>query len=139
MKMDTISQPVVLRWFPGGQQYEQALRATLAYDRKEPYEARVLFPVGLEHLDLVLACDLLANGLTGPATYGGIRVWPNHDQYWAVCIGWTTPTGQARVEARATAVAHFVNLTYYLVPQGTEPPRTDIDTVIAAILNDGRR
>jgi hypothetical protein len=135
--MDTVSQPVVLQMFSERQQYGHALRAALAYDRKEPYEVRVLFPAGLEHLDLVLARDLLASGLTGPATYGGIRVWPNHDQYWAVCIGWTDPAGHARVEVRAAAVAHFLNLTYYLVPQGTEPPRTDIDTVIAAILNGG--
>lgn len=135
--MDTVSQPVVLRMFKEGQRYEHVLRATLAYDRNEPYEARVLFPADLEHLDLVLARDLLADGLTGPATYGGIRVWPNHDEDWALCIGWTTPAGPARFEARATAVAHFVNLTYYLVPRGSEPPRDDIDTVIAAILTEG--
>jgi Streptomyces sporulation and cell division protein, SsgA len=137
VNMDTVSQPVSLRMFTGGQRHEQALNATLAYDRKEPYEARLLFPLGLEHLDLVLARDLLASGLTGPATYGGIRVWPNHDHYWVACIGWTTPAGHAPVEARAVAIAHFLNLTYYLVPQGSEPPRADIDTVIAAILAEG--
>ena len=44
MKMDTISQPGQLM-FEGGQRYE--LRATLAYDRKEPYEVRLLFPLTL--------------------------------------------------------------------------------------------
>lgn len=137
MKMDTVSQPVGLRMFKEGQRYEHVLRATLAYDRKEPYEVRVLFPQGLEHLDLVLARDLLASGLTGPASFGCIKVWPNHDHYWALCIGWTTPAGPARFEVPATTVARFLNLTYYLVPQGTEPPRADIDTVIAAILAEG--
>jgi hypothetical protein len=28
-------------------------------------------------------------------------------------------------------------MTYHLVPRGSEPPRTDIDNVIAAILADG--
>ena len=137
MKMDTVSQQVGLRMFIGRQRYEHPLNATLAYDRKEPYEVRVVFPAGLEHLDLALARDLLASGLTGPATYGGIRVWPTHDQYWAVCIGWTDQDGQAWLEAPATMVMHFLNLTYHLVPQGTEPPRTDIDHVIAAILAEG--
>jgi hypothetical protein len=135
VKMDTVSQLVALRMFTSGEQHE--LSVMLAYDRKEPYEARVLFPAGLEHLDLALARDLLADGLAGPATYGCIRVWPNHDRYWAVRIGWTTPAGQVRVEAPATVVAHFLNLTYHLVPQGSEPPRTDIDAVIAAILAEG--
>jgi hypothetical protein len=135
--MDTVSLPVWLLMSTDGQQYEQTLRATLAYDRKEPYEVRVLFPPGLEHLDLVLARDLLASGLTGPVTFGGVRVWPNHDDYWAVRVGWSTPEGHAWFEAPATMVAHFLNMTYYLVPHGTEPPRDDIDNVIAAILNSG--
>lgn len=44
VKMDTISQPAGQLMFEGGQRYE--LRATLAYDRKEPYEVRLLFPPG---------------------------------------------------------------------------------------------
>jgi Streptomyces sporulation and cell division protein, SsgA len=135
VKMDTVSGPISLRMFISGQQHEHALPATLAYDRKEPYEVRLLFPPGLEHLDLVLARELLDRGMTGPATYGGLRVWPNHDEYWAVCIGLATPVGEARFEAQAATVQHFLNMTYYLVPKGTEPTRTDIDNVIAAILN----
>lgn len=135
MKMDTVSQPTALVMSEGGQRYE--LHATLAYDRKEPYEVRLLFPPGLEHLDLVLARELLDQGMIGPATFGGIRVWPGHDGRWAVCIGLLTPAGGARFEAQAATVQHFLNLTYRLVPRGTEPPRTDIDTVIAAILADG--
>jgi hypothetical protein len=133
--LDTVSQPAGLVMFEGGQRYE--LRATLAYDRKEPYQVRLLFPPGLEHLDLVLARELLDRGMIGPATFGGVRVWPNHDHYWAVCIGMMTPVGGARFEAHAATVQHFLNLTYRLVPRGTEPPRTDIDNVIAAILADG--
>jgi len=87
--MDTISQLAGLLMFEGGQRYE--LRATLAYDRKEPYEVRLLFPPGLKHLDLVLARELLDQGLIGPATFGGIRVWPAHEGRWTVCIGLVTP------------------------------------------------
>jgi len=137
VKTGTVSQPIGLLMSSDGQRYGHALNATLAYDRKEPYEVRVLFPRGLEHLDLVLARDLLASGLAGPATFGGVRVWPNHDRYWAVCVGWRTPDGPARFEAPATMVEHFLNVTYCLVPQGSEPPRADIDNVIAAILGSG--
>lgn len=137
MKMDTVSLLVGLRMFEGAQRYD--LRATLAYDRKEPYEVRVLFPQGLEHMDLVLARDLLAWGLTSPATFGGIQVWPGREDRWAVCIGLTTPAGYAQFDARATMVAHFLDMTFLLVPQGAEPPRTDIDNVIAALLNGGAR
>ena len=41
-------------------------------------------PPGLEHLDLVLARELLDQGLIGPATFGRIRVWPAHDGRWTV-------------------------------------------------------
>jgi hypothetical protein len=135
VKVDTVSQPVGLLLFAGERVYE--LRATLAYDAKEPFEVRVLFPPGLEYLDLVLDRELLDQGLIGPATFGGIRVWPGHEGRWAVCLAIVTPAGDARFEAQAVAVQHFLNLTYYLVPRGTEPPRTDIDNVIAAILADG--
>jgi hypothetical protein len=36
------ADPAALLMFEGGRRYE--LRATLAYDRKEPYEVRLLFP-----------------------------------------------------------------------------------------------
>jgi hypothetical protein len=136
---DTVSQSAGLRRVAGGQVYQHLLRATLAYDRNEPYEVRVLFPQGLEHLDLVLARDLLAGGLDRPVTFGGIGVWPSLDDRWAVCIGWSTPEGHAWFEALTATVAHFLDMTYCLVPRGTEPPRTDIDDVIAAILNGGPR
>jgi hypothetical protein len=38
------ADPAVLLMFEGGRRYE--LRATLACDRKEPYEVRLLFPLG---------------------------------------------------------------------------------------------
>jgi hypothetical protein len=132
-----VSQSAGLRRVADGQVDEHLLRATLAYDQTEPYEVRVLFPEGLEQMDLVLSRDLLASGLAGPVTFGGIGVWPSLDDRWAVCIGWSTPEGHAWFEALATTVAHFLDMTYLLVPRGTEPARADIDNVIAAILNSG--
>ncbi|HEY6492091.1 MAG TPA: SsgA family sporulation/cell division regulator [Trebonia sp.] len=135
--MDTVSQSVGLRRVADGQVDQELLRATLAYDRSEPYEVRVLFPPGLEQMNLVLSRELVAGGLNHPVTFGGIGVWPSLDDRWAVCIGWSTPEGHTWFEALATTVAHFLDMTYRLVPWGSESPRADIDNVIAAILNGG--
>jgi hypothetical protein len=133
--MDTVSQPVGLVIFEGGQRFP--LHATLAYDRNEPYEVRLLFPAGLEYLDMVLARELLAGGLVEAASFGGMRVWLVGGDRRVVCIGWTGPVGEARLEVPAVSVACFLDMTYCLVPEGDEPPRADIDGVIAAILADG--
>jgi len=133
--MDTVSQLVGLVMFEGAQRYP--LRATLAYDRNEPHEVRLLFPAGLEYLDMALARELLAGGVTRNATFGGTRVWLADGDHGVVCIGWTGPVGEARLEAPAASVACFLDITYSLVPEGDEPPRTDVDDVIAAILANG--
>jgi Streptomyces sporulation and cell division protein, SsgA len=135
MKMDAVSQPVGLVMFERGQRFP--LHASLAYDRKEPYEVRILFPPGLEYLDMVLARELLAGCLVKAATFGAIRVWLVGNDDGTVCIGWRGPVGEARLEVPAVSVACFLDMTYCLVPEGGEPPRTDIDSVIAAILADG--
>jgi hypothetical protein len=121
--------------FEGAQRFP--LRATLAYDRNEPYEVRLLFSPGLEYLDMVLARELLAAGLVEAASFGGIRVWLAGGDRRVVCIGWTGPVGEARLEVPAVSVACFLDMTYCLVPEGGEPPRADNDNVIAAILADG--
>jgi hypothetical protein len=129
--MDTVTQPVGLLRFEDG--WRCAVRAVLAYNRNEPYEVRVLFPPGLEHLDVVLARELLAGGLDGGATFGCMLTW------WAdgdVRIGWAGPDGDIRLELPAAIVAGFLAMTYHIVPEGTEPTRTDVDAVIAAILAD---
>jgi hypothetical protein len=133
--MDSVSQLVGLVMFEGGQRFP--LRATLAYDGKEPYEVRLRFPAGLEYLDMVLTRELLARGLAGAATFGGMRVWLGGGGSRTVCIGWTEPGGEARLEVPAASVACFLDVTYCLVPEGGELPRADIDKVIAAIFADG--
>ena len=135
--MDTVSQPVGARLAVGGKQSERVLNATLVYDRSEPYEVQVLFPPGLDHLDLVLARELLADGLVSAATFGDMRVWLDGGDYGTVCIGWASPGVEVRLEVPAVSVACFLDMTYWLVPEGAEPPRTDIDEVIAAIFADG--
>jgi hypothetical protein len=134
--MDSVSQPVGLVMFERGQRFP-GLTATLAYDRKEPHAVQILFPPGLEYLDMVLARELLAGGLIRPATFGCMRTWLIGDDSGTVCIGWTGPVGEARLEVPAASVTCFLDMTYSLVPEGDEPPRTDIDDVIAAILADG--
>lgn len=135
MNTDTVSQPVGLVMFEGGQQFP--LHATLAYDPKEPYEVRVVFSPGLEFLDIALARELLSGGLARAVTFGGMRAWRAGSGRGTVCIGWTGPVGEARLEIPAPAVARFLDMTRRLVPEGSEPPLTDLDTVITAILTDG--
>jgi hypothetical protein len=66
-----------------------------------------------------------------------MRAWLAGGDRRVVCIGWTPPAGEARLEVPAASVGCFLDITYCLVPEGGEPPRTDIDNVIAAILADG--
>ena len=135
--MDSVSQPVGVRLAVGGKQGERVLNATLVYDRSEPYEVRLLFPPGLDHLDLVLARELLAGGLVSAATFGGMAAWLEGGDRGIVCLGWTSPAGDARLEIPAVSVACFLDIAYCFVPEGDEPPRTDTDDVIAAILAEG--
>jgi hypothetical protein len=135
--MDSVSQPVGVRLAVGGKQGERVLNATLVYDRSEPYEVQILFPPGLDHLDLVLARELLVGGLVSAATFGGMAAWLEGGDYGTVCIGWAAPGVEVRLEVPAVSVACFLDMTYWLVPEGAGPPRADIDEVIAAIFAGG--
>lgn len=135
MKMDTISMPVALVICERGQRRE--LRATLAYDRREPHEVRILFSPGREHLDRVLDRGLLAGGLTGHVTFGGVRAWPHPGDPSLLCIAWPAPEGDTRYQVRAELVRYFLHLTYHIVAEDEEPERSDIDEGIAAILSNG--
>jgi Streptomyces sporulation and cell division protein, SsgA len=86
---------------------------------------------------MALARELLADGMVKATTFGAMRVWLVGNDDGTVCIGWTGPVGEARLEVRAVSVACFLDMTYCLVPEGSELPRADIDDVIAAILADG--
>ena len=132
--MNTVSTLVPLRMFAHGREAE--LTATFGYDISEPYEVRVTFHAGLaDQAEWVFARSLLSAGVNGPTGSGDVRVWP-HD-YGILNIALTSPHGAARFEAPAASVARFLDITRLLVPEGTEPARTDLDAGIAAILAEG--
>jgi hypothetical protein len=133
--MDTVSLPVGLVMCMHGRRLE--LRAALHYDQKEPYQVKILFPPGRQHLDVVLARELLANGTVEPATFGCMRVWPSGGDIGTVCIGYETPAGDARLEIPAFSVMCFLDMANVLVPEGREPDRTDTDATIRAIPAEG--
>jgi hypothetical protein len=47
------------------------------------------------------------------------------------------PEGDTRLEIPAVMVTCFLDMAYYLVPEGHEPGRTDINATITAILAEG--
>lgn len=75
-----------------------------------------------------------AGGMSQATIATGCR--PAGGDRHAVCIVWSRPADDARLEVPAALVTRFLDLTYLIVPEGEEPPRTDIDDVITAILND---
>lgn len=131
--MDAFSVPGDVTVFAGGQRCE--LRATFCYDRNEPHQVQILFLPGWERLDLVFARELLAGTANKPAGDGAVRVWTS-GRGMTVCIE-AVRDEPTWFEVPAEIVICFLDLIYRIVPEGTEPPRTDIDDVIAAILADG--
>jgi hypothetical protein len=134
MKTDTFSVPADVVMFEGGQRCE--LRATFCYDRNEPHEVQILFPPGSEHLDLIFARELLVGTAIRPAGDGAVRVWTS-ERGLTACIDAAARDEPTWFEVPAEIVICFLDMTYRLVPEATEPPRADIDAGIAAILAGG--
>jgi len=131
--VSTVSAPVGLRLLAW--RHEVPVPARFCYDEREPFEVRAVLSAGLavEPAEWVFARSLLTDGMHGPAGAGDVRTWPSPDHRHLV-IELTSPSGTGRFEAPAADVARFLNATFMLVPDGTEPPRDDIDAAIAAIL-----
>src|ERR1700728_1028752 len=90
------------------------LVASLSYSADDPYAVRMAFHVGTdEPVEWIFARELLATGLTCPAGGGDVQVWPASPGRHAVLnIALSSPFGQARFEARASATSGFLHLTY---------------------------
>lgn len=135
--MSTVSHVTGLRLLAWG--LEVPVLARFCYDEREPFEVRAVFGMDLaaEPAVWVFARSLLADGMHGPAGTGDVRTWPSAGHQHLV-IELTAPYVTARFEAPAADIARFLDATYALVPDDAEPPRTDIDAGIAAILNGHR-
>ncbi|MDR8415085.1 SsgA family sporulation/cell division regulator [Nonomuraea sp. 3-1Str] len=117
------------------------LAATLTYTSRDPYavELALLDAYGDELQAHVFARSLLADGLSGAAGQGDVRVGPVGNDDWLVI---ELSGEELRNEAADTVsffvareqVVSFVARSYRLVPKGLEHEWIDWDREIASVL-----
>ncbi|MEU2623052.1 SsgA family sporulation/cell division regulator [Streptomyces sp. NPDC007157] len=112
---------------------------SLRYEPADPYVVRAVFFTDTdEPTEWVLGRDLLADGLTGSAGCGDIRVWPGvgrGDQVMYIVLG--SPAGTALLEVPVQDVRTFLQDTEALVPRGTESGRIDWELELANLFAKG--
>src|ERR1700733_2871415 len=110
------------------------LVASLYYSAEDPYAIRMAFHVGTdEPVEWILARDLLAGGLEGPAGEGAVQVWPpGHERPELLNIALPPPFGDAHFEAPRASTAAFLSRTYEVISAGNESEYIDV----AAELDD---
>jgi hypothetical protein len=112
------------------------LVASLSYSADDPYAVHLAFHVGTdEPVEWTFARELLATGLTCPAGEGDVRVWPaSPGRREVLNIALSSPFGQARFEAPASATSGFLHLTYGIVAAGREDEFIDVDNELGQLL-----
>jgi hypothetical protein len=112
------------------------LVASLSYSADDPYAVRMAFHVGTdEPVEWTFARELLATGLTRPAGDGDVHVWPAPPARREVLnIALSSPFGQARFEASASATSGFLYLTYGIIAAGREDEFIDVDNELGQLL-----
>ena len=112
--------------------------ATLLYDFNEPYAIDAEFHTADGDVTWVFGRDLLNAGLTTPTGEGDVAIWPSTQQGTSVlCLSLDSPSGSAVLEAELAEVAAFLDVTFSLVPAGTEMEFLDLDAELAQLLGDG--
>ncbi|MFE2578722.1 SsgA family sporulation/cell division regulator [Streptomyces sp. NPDC059378] len=119
--------------------YALPMRMSLRYEPTDPYVVRAAFSTDTDELaEWVLGRDLLADGLTGAAGSGNIRVWATvgrGDQAMYIVLG--SPAGTALLEVPVQDVKAFLEDTQTLVPRGTESGHIDWDIELANLFATG--
>jgi hypothetical protein len=115
--------------------------ASLRFVTSDPYAVHVTFRTGRHSDDpnvvWTFARQLLADGLTGPAGMGDVRVWPITERRGrVVALALCSPSGEALFEVPRDALSDFLQRTYAEVPPGYEDRHFDIDAEIAVLLGD---
>jgi hypothetical protein len=114
-----------------------AVPATLSYTREAPYAVTAAFHTAEGDVTWIFGRDLLCQGLEAPVGDGDVAVWPSvQGDVESLCLSLSSPTGSALLEADIAAVEAFLDLTYVLVPSGSEGDHLDIDAGLDAILRD---
>ncbi|MFD7639402.1 SsgA family sporulation/cell division regulator [Kitasatospora sp. NPDC059795] len=106
----------------------------VGYHPGDPYAVRLTFPDGTPDggVTWLIARDLLAAGLAGPAGDGAVRIrpWPNGRIRLAFRGADAT---RATVLASTAPLAEFLTATQILVPPGTEPTHQPAPTDPSAL------
>ncbi|MFF7887513.1 SsgA family sporulation/cell division regulator [Streptomyces sp. NPDC020794] len=119
--------------------YSLPMCMSLRYEPADPYVVRAVFFTDTDKpAEWVLGRDLLADGLTGSAGCGDIRVWPpvgRGDQAMYIVLG--SPAGTALLEVPVQDVRTFLENTEALVPRGTESGHVDWELELANLFAKG--
>jgi hypothetical protein len=152
MNNDTTVSAELGLWLVVSEQTVVPLIGSLYYSGDDPYAIRIAFHVGTdEPIEWTFARDLVAGGLTSRQGAGDIQVWPSSGTALDVAAGAFTdddaaaghqilniemsaPTGHARFEAPAAAMAEFLQRTYGIVPDGEESGHIDFEAELDHLL-----
>ncbi|AXI77748.1 SsgA family sporulation/cell division regulator [Peterkaempfera bronchialis] len=113
-----------------------AVPARLSYDAHDPYAVHITFHLGSDTpVTWVFARELLAEGIFRPCGQGDVRIWPARPGGRGVlCMGLSSPAGDALLEAPAAGVTEWLERTHRLVPPGCEGESLDLDAGLAELL-----
>ncbi|MBT2529865.1 SsgA family sporulation/cell division regulator [Streptomyces sp. ISL-99] len=110
--------------------------ARLVYRTDDPYAVHIIFHIGCDSpVNWTFARELLVEGVFRPCGNGDVRIWPARtDSRSVVCVGLTSPDGDALLEAPSPAVSAWLERTLRAVPPGTESGRLGLDEALAELL-----
>ncbi|MFG2919027.1 SsgA family sporulation/cell division regulator [Kitasatospora sp. NPDC048298] len=99
----------------------------LVYRSRDPYAVEISFrPAGLPSVTWTIARDLIADGLTGPAGTGDVRIWSDPYERFAskdgrrAHLSLDSPQGHADLTMPWSDLEEFVTATRKIVPPGRE-------------------
>lgn len=135
---DSVTAELALRLVVPGDASLPVL-AGVRYDAGDPYAVRVAFHTGAgETVEWTFARQLLTDGVTRPVGDGDVRVWPARSAgARVVCLGLSSPSGQALFEVPLGELVEFLTRTYAAVPTGCESDFVDVDAELALLLWSG--
>jgi Streptomyces sporulation and cell division protein, SsgA len=117
--------------WPGGD--PRPVRAHLRWRSTDPYTVQLGFHTRVApDVVWVLSRELLAQGLTGEAGMGDVRLQPAPDA--TVLLQLRPPTGQTWLRIENWVLEEFLESTYRHIPLGSETLGTSLDDEIGALL-----
>jgi hypothetical protein len=110
---------------------------TLEYDIDTPYAVSAVFRTSDGDVVWIFGRELLDEGMYAPSGEGDVTVWPatSYDRH-VVCLSLASPSGSALLEADPAPLRAFLDATFDLVPPGEESAYLDLDSQLAALLDD---